>query len=118
MSDGIEAKIRWFPLGPIEGPLEQIKREDLEDIARQNGVNISLEETRGAMIGETRGKAIDEITQHIVTVSAADEERFRNVIKALVKKYRAPRTTYAMLGTEESVRRMIEEIFDEEDGWY
>ncbi|GAI56211.1 unnamed protein product, partial [marine sediment metagenome] len=23
------AKIRWFPLGPIEGPLEPIKKDDL-----------------------------------------------------------------------------------------
>jgi hypothetical protein len=114
----IQAKIRWFPLGPIEGPLVPIRREDLDEIAKEFGVSISLEETRGATIGETRGKAIDEITQHIVTVSTGDGNAFRRVIQALVKKYRAPRTTYAMLGTEESVRRMITEIFDEEDGWY
>jgi hypothetical protein len=114
----IMATIRWFPLGPIEGPLEPIKKEDLDDIAEQHGVSVSLEETRGAVQGETRGKAIEEITQHIVTVSADDEEAFRSVIRAMVKKYRAPRTTYATLGSDEKARRMIAELFDEEDGWY
>ena len=114
----IMATIRWFPLGPIEGPLEPIKKEDLDNIAKQYGVSVSLEETRGAVQGETRGKAIEEITQHIVTVSANDEEAFRSVIRAMVKKYRAPRTTYATLGSDEKARRMIAELFDEEDGWY
>jgi len=114
----IIATIRWFPLGPIEGPLEPIKKEDLDEIAKQYGVNISLEDMRGAVIGETRGKAIEEITQHIITVSSDDEEAFRSVIRAMVKKYRAPRTTYATLGSDEKARRMIAELFDEEDGWY
>jgi hypothetical protein len=114
----IMAIIRWFPLGPIEGPLEPIKKEDLDEIAKRHGVSVSLEETRGAVIGETRGKAIEEITQHIVTISADDEEAFQSVIRAMVKKYRAPRTTYATLGSDEKARRMIAELFDEEDGWY
>lgn len=113
----ITGKLRWFPLGPIEGPLEPIKNEDLDQIAKSHGVKVSLEEMRGAVLGETRGKAIDAITQWLVTVSADNEDAFRRMIRALVKKYRAPRTTYATLGSEEKVRRMIEEIFDEEDGW-
>jgi hypothetical protein len=114
---GIMGKLRWFPLGPIEGPLELIKKNDLDNIAKKHGVNISLEEMRGAVQGETRGKAIEQITQWVVTVSADDEEAFRGVIWALVKKYRAPRTTYATLGSDEKARRMIVELFNEEDGW-
>ena len=113
----IMAKIRWFPLGPIEGPLEPIQKDDLDNIAKQFGVSISLEEMRGAVAGETRGKAIEEITQSIVTMSADDDEAFLGVVRALVKKYRAPRTTYATLGSDERARRMIAELFDEEDGW-
>ena len=109
--------LRWFPLGPIEGPLEPIKKDDLDNVAKQYGVSISLEETRGAVQGETRGKAIEEITQHIVTVSADDEEAFRGVIRALVRKYRAPRTTFGTLGSNERGKRIVVELFDEEDGW-
>ena len=114
----IMATLRWFPLGPIEGPKEPINKDDLDNIAKQYGVNITLEETRGASQGETRGKIIEEITQHIVTVSADDEETFRHVIRAMVKKYRAPRSTYGTLGSDERARRMMAEMFDEEDGWY
>jgi ribosomal protein L20A (L18A) len=113
----IIGRLRWFPLGPIEGPLEPINKEDLDQMAKNLGTKVSVEEMRGAVLGETRGKAINEITQWLVTVSADNEEAFRKMIQALVKKYRAPRTTYATLGSEEKVRRMIEEIFDEEDGW-
>jgi hypothetical protein len=113
----IISKLRWFPLGPIEGPLETIKKDDLDRIAKNHGVNISLEETRGAVLGETRGKAIEEITQWMVTISTDDEEAFKGAVRALVKKYRAPRTTYATLGSDEKTRRMVEELFDEEDGW-
>ena len=114
----ITGKLRWFPLGPIEGPLEPIKKEDLDRMAKNLGVDVSLEEMRGALLGETRGKAIDDITQWQVTVSSDNEDAFRKMIQALVKKYRAPRTTYATLGSDEKVRRIIEEIFDEEDGWF
>jgi hypothetical protein len=112
------AILRWFPLGPIEGPKEPIKKDDLDNIARQCGVSMALEEMRGALQGETRGKVIEEITQHIVAISTDDEEAFRNVIRALVKKYRAPRTTFGTLGSDERTRRMMAEMFDEEDGWY
>ena len=114
----IMAKIRWFPLGPIEGPLESITKDDLDKIAKKHGVNIYLEEMRGAVQGETRGKAIEEITQWVITVSTDDEEAFRGVIRALVKKYRAPRTTYATLGSDERAERIVRELFNEEDGWY
>jgi len=33
----IMATIRWFPLGPIEGPLEPIKKEDLVRIEFKGG---------------------------------------------------------------------------------
>jgi len=89
----INATLRWFPIGPIEGPKEDIKKEDLDQMAKEYGVNISLEETRGAVHGETRGKAIEEITQHIVHITTDDEESFKNVILAIVDKYRAPRPT-------------------------
>ena len=113
----ISAKIRWFPLGPIEGPLQPIKKEDLDDIAKDHRVTVSLEEISSPVGEDTRGKAIEEITQHIVTVSAGEEEAFRRVVRALVKKYRAPRTTYATLGSDERARRMMVDTFDEEDGW-
>ena len=113
----INATLRWFPLGPIEGPKEVIKKNDLDLMAKEYGVDISLEETRGAVHGETRGKAIEEITQHIIHIATDDEEAFKRVMRAIVKKYRAPRATFALLGSDERARRMMVDLFDENDGW-
>jgi len=113
-----KAVLRWFPLGPIEGPLEPITEDGLEEVAELCGVSISLENMRGAAHGETRGKAIEEIMQHIVSISADDEEAFRKTIRTLVKKYRAPRTTFATLGSDERAERIVRDELNEEDGWY
>ena len=121
----IMAKLRWFPVGPTAGSLVPIKKEDLHSIAKQYGVSISLEEVvgknrrefGGIIHEETLGRGIEEISQTVVTVSADVEEAFRGVIRALVKKYRAPRTTYATLGSSERAKRLMVELFDEDDGW-
>ena len=121
----IMAKLRWFPVGPTAGSLVPIRKEDLDSIAKQFGVSMSLEEVvgenrrevRGMIQEETLGRGIEEISQTVVTVSANDEEAFRGVIRALVKKYRAPRTTYATLGSSEKGKRLMVELFDEDDGW-
>ena len=121
----ITAKLRWFPVGSTAGSLVPINKEDLDSIATQFGVGISLEEVvgenrrevGGVIYEETLGRGVEEISQTVVTVSANDEEGFRGVIRALVKKYRAPRTTYATLGSNELGKRIMVEMFDEDDGW-
>ena len=121
----IIAKLRWFPVGPTAGSLVPIKKEDLHSIAKQYGVSISLEEVvgknrrevGGVIHEDTFGKDIEEISQTAVTVSTDVEEAFRKAIRALVKKYRAPRTTYATLGSNEIGKRLTVELFDEDDGW-
>ena len=121
MSDTI-AKMRWYP----GDPLVPIERTDLDALAKQHGVNISLEEVEGKgrqMVGgilreDTETKSIEEVTQTVITVSASDEAALRNVVRALIKRYRAPRTTYATWGSTEEGKQIVEEISDEEDGWY
>ena len=51
----IMAKIRWYPLGPTAGPWEPIKKGDLDDIAKEHGVSISLEEVVGKNRKEVGG---------------------------------------------------------------
>ncbi len=104
-------------MGPLQGPLEPVEKDDLDNIAKQYGVSISLEEVGDAVEGEIMGKAIGEITQSVVTISTEDEEAFRAVVRALVKKYRAPHATYATVGSDERARRIMAELFDKEDGW-
>ena len=116
------AKMRWYP-GDAVVPIE---RADLDALAKQHGVRISVDNVEGKgrrMAGgilreDTETKSIEEVTQTVVTVSACDEAAFRNVIRTLIRRYRAPRTTYATWGSTEEGKRIVDELSDEEDGWY
>lgn len=121
----IMAKLRWYPLGPSAGPFEPIRQADLDSIAKRHNVNIAMEEivgknyreVDGVVREETMNCTIDEITQTIVTVSAEDEQAFREVVRELIKKYGAPRTTYATWGSTERGKWIVGELSDEYDGW-
>ena len=121
----IMAKLRWFPVGPTAGSLVPIKKEDLLSIAEQCGVSISLEEVvgenrrevDGVIHEETLGRGVEDISQTVVMVSTDDADAFRKAIRALIKKYRAPRTTYGIWGSSDLGKRIMVELFDEDDGW-
>ena len=116
------AKMRWYP----GDPLVPIERVDLDALAKQHGLRISVEDVEdknrrmvgGILREDTETKTIEEITQTVVIVSASDEGAFRNAIRALIKRYRAPRTTYAAWGSTEEGKRIVDELSDEEDGWF
>jgi hypothetical protein len=121
----IMAKLRWLPLGPSCGPNIPIIQKDLDEIAKQHGINISVEEViaknlqrQGDVIREeTMDSTLEEITQTVVTVSAEDERHFRETILALFKKYRSPRTTQSYWGSSDKGRDIILDVLDEYDGW-
>ena len=121
----IMAKLRWLPLGPSCGPTVPIIQKDLDEIAKQHGVNIFVEEViaqnlqkQGDVIREeTMESTLEDITQTVVTVSADDERGFRETILALFKKYRSPRTTQSYWGSSEKGKDIILDVLDEYDGW-
>ena len=121
----IMAKLRYLPLGPTCGPAVPIKKSDLDKIAAKSGVDISMDEVAGKnlrlegrmMREDTMDSTLEEITQTVVTVSAADDKKFRNAVQALIKKYHAPRTTQAYWGSTEKGKLIITELLDEDDGW-
>ena len=121
----IMAKIRYHPLGPACGPFVPIKKSDLDNIARQHSVDISLEEivgknrqeVGGNIREETMDSTIEEITQTVVMVSADDEGAFREAVRALIKKYGGPRTTFSTWGSTDRGKWIVGELCDEDDGW-
>ena len=121
----IMVKLRWLPLGPSCGPNVPIIQKDLDEIAKQHGVNISVEEViaknlqrQGDVIREeTMDSTLEESTQTVVTVSADDGGRFRETILALFKKYRSPRTTQSYWGSTDKGKDIILDVLDEYDGW-
>ena len=123
--EDIVAKLRYHPLGPVAGPKEPIRKADLNEIARSCGVKVSVEEIAGKSRDEQGGVlredtmscGLDEITQTVITVSSEDEASFRKAIRAIIDKYRAPRTTYGTWGSTDKGRLIVGELSDEDDGW-
>jgi hypothetical protein len=124
MSD-ITVKLRYFPLGPVVGTAVPIRTGDLDAIAGKHGVTITLEKIKGknsqvqgeSIREETMESTVEEITQEVITVTSQDEVSFRKAVGELIRKYRAPRTVYATLGSNEEGKRLLSRISDEYDGW-
>jgi hypothetical protein len=121
----IEVKLRYFPLGPVVGTAVPVQAGDLDAIAKKYGVTITLDRIKGknsqvqgeSIHEETMESTVEEISQEVITVTAKDEASFRKAVGELVKKYRAPRTVYATLGSSEEGKRLLTQIADEYDGW-
>jgi len=103
-------------------PLEEIHQEDLDRIGRAYGMEVSFERidnrtlSDGVLREETLDKAIEEITQDVITVSSEDEERFRKALVAIYEKYRSPRTPYSFWGSSQDGERIAKAIADETGG--
>jgi hypothetical protein len=114
-------KLRWYP----GDALIEIRAEDLEKIAHQCGVNITLDEVEGKdlfaegemVLEETGKESLEEVTQTVVTISAPAEDAFRECLLRIINKYRAPRTVYSIWGSDERARKIFEEVADAWDGW-
>ena len=103
-------------------PLEEIRQGDLDTIGRACGVEISFERidnrtlSDGMLREETLEKAIEEITQDVITVGSEDEERFRKAIVAIYEKYRSPRAPYSFWGSSRDGERIAKVIADQTGG--
>jgi hypothetical protein len=70
----------------------------------------------GMLREETLDKAIEEITQDVITVSSEDEGRFRKAIVAIYQKYRSPRTPYSFWGSSQDGERIAKAVADATGG--
>ena len=77
-----------------------------------------LRETQFPTLGpdETLEKAIEEITQDVITVSSEDEGGFRKAVTAIYEQYRSPRTPYSFWGSSRDGERIAKAIADETSG--
>jgi hypothetical protein len=112
-------KLRHFP----GDPLEEIREEDLRCFERDYGVAISYEKIEnrvlenGMLVEQTMDKHIEDISQEIVTVSSDSDQGFQACIKAIYKKYRCPRTSYGLLGSNEAGQKIAKALMDVYGGW-
>ena len=106
----------------VGDPLEEIRREDLDALGNKFDMKISFERiekresVEGKLREETLDRAIEDITQDIITLSSDDEDRFRKAITAIYDKYRSPRTPYGFWGSSPEGERIAKTIANETDG--
>lgn len=124
MSD-IKATLRYFPLGKVGGPAEPIQKKDLEAIAKKHNVQISLEEVKGknaevsgdVIREETMNSTVEDVTQSVVTMETDSEKDGSAALLDILKKYRAPRTVFGSLGSNEKGKLLVSQCCEEYDGW-
>lgn len=114
--------LRWYP-GDAS---VEIRQEDLEKIAHQCGVSITLNKVKGEdfftegkmVLEETGNKSLEEVTQTIVTILAPTEHALKDCFLRMIDKYRAPRTVYSTWGSDERAKEIFNEVTDSWDGWF
>jgi len=117
----LTGKFRWYP----GDALVEMRQKDLEKIADQCGVSITLNEVKGKdlftegkmVLEETVNKPLGEVTQTVVTISAPTEHAFKESLLRIIDKYRAPRTVYSTWGSDERAKEIFAEVADTWDGW-
>jgi len=110
-------KLRYYP----GDPLQEIKKEDLQEIAEQWGLMIGLEKVVGEATEEyekTLDKDLEEITQTVITMEGEQEPSLRGGLKEIIAAYRAPRTVYALWGSNPAGMNIAREVIEELDGWW
>jgi len=118
----LTGKFRYYP----GDALVEIRREDLEKIARQCGVTITLDDVKGKIFSaegekileKTENEPLEEVTQTVVGISAPTEQAFKKCLLKMINKYRAPRTVYSAWGSDERAKEIFEELADAWDGWF
>jgi hypothetical protein len=117
----ITAQLRWFP----GDNLKPITPEELRSIGQRFGTRITMEEVQGEGVMVARGivfektydRKIAEASQIVVTVSAQDEEAFRQSIRALIDLYRAPVPMWGLWGSSPRGAQLATEVMEQDDNW-
>jgi hypothetical protein len=118
----LTGKLRYYP----GDALVEIRQEDLEKIANQYKAHMTVDEvkaqdlfTEGKMVlEETGNKPLEEVTQTVVTISAPTEHAFKECLRKIIHKYRAPRSVYSTWGSDERAKEIFQEVADQWDGWF
>ena len=118
----LTGKLRYYP----GDAFTEIRQEDLEKIANQYNVHITVDEvkakdlvTEGKMVlEETGNKSLEEVTQTVITISAPTEHAFKECLVKIIDRYRAPRTVYSTWGSDERAKEIFQEVVDQWDGWF
>lgn len=112
-------KLRYFP----GDTLGSIKEKDLVRLAQKYSLDISYDKLEkremkdGLLMEETLNSCIEDISQEIITVSGDDENCFSDCIISLYKRYRCPRTSFSLLGSNDAGKKTSTDLMEQYGGW-
>jgi len=109
-------KLRYYP----GDPLKEIREGDLRGVSQEWGLEIQLEQVHGEVNGtweETLDTDLESITQTVITVFGDDASSLEHGLKDLIAIYRAPRTVFALWGSNPAGEAIAWKAIDEMDGW-
>ena len=117
----ILAKLRYFP----GDALEEFKESDLQAIGDKFGTVVSYEKMErremknGLLMENTMHSKIEDITQEVITIEGDEEKNVSDCIRTLYKKYRCPRTSYSLMGSNEAGHKVAWRLTEEPGvgGW-
>ena len=111
-------KLRYYP----GDPLREIRKDDLAKIAQGSGLAIAMEavgqEEPAGGYEKTLDRPLEEITQTVITVEGDDEPSVRKGLRQVFAAYRAPRTVFALWGSDPAGMAIARETIEEMDGWW
>jgi hypothetical protein len=111
-------KLRYYP----GDPLQEIQKDDLAKIAQECGLAIATEavgqEGPAGGYEKTLDRPLEEITQTVITVQGDDEPSLRSGLQQVIARYRAPRTVFALWGSNPEGMAIARETIEEMDGWW
>ena len=115
---GYLVKLRYYP----GDPLREIRQADLAEIAQECGLAITLEAVGQEQTAEGYEKTLDrpleEITQTVITLQGDEEPALHKGLRQVFAAYRAPRTVFALMGSDPAGMAIARETIEEMDGWW
>ncbi len=110
-------KLRYYP----GDALQAITEEDLQALAARWSLQVGLETLQGEMTpsGEkTLDKDLGAISQTVISLQTDSEEVLKNSLREVIRRYRSPRTVFALWGSNQAGERIAWQVIEELDGWW
>ncbi len=110
-------KLRYYP----GDALQVITEEDLQALAARWSLQVGLETLQGEMApsGEqTLDRDLEAISQTVISLQTDSEGVLKNSLRDVIRRYRSPRTVFALWGSNEAGQKIAWQVIEELDGWW
>jgi len=110
-------KLRYYP----GDALQVITEKDIQTLAAKWSLQVGLEAIQGEMTSrgeKTLDKDLEAISQNVISLETDSEEILKNSLRDVIRRYRSPRTVFALWGSNLEGEKMAWKVIEEMDGWW